>query len=278
MAVLALNSSGIMKAIYFPILLLLLCGCSRKPKHPQAGLINQRTAASMSEKDILQYTDSIDANSKGLEKQTSLVYQLGDKLMYAAQYSWNGSPVMFIEYISNERLSNQTRKYYLKNDSLVLVKEKISMEHENAQKYTESRAYIRNNIIFKKESRLAVTEAALKSNKYTLQQTPAKNNQEFAENILRLKDAIHASNKFEVVFDNIISVAEESRILLKNKLPDGYSATVVVKDQDAFIDSLISMPAVFKDRKLNFKWRVNDKEAVYVPVAARVTSASGLNR
>ncbi|WP_036674931.1 hypothetical protein [Pedobacter heparinus] len=232
----------------------------------------------MSEKDILQYADSIDANSKDLEKQTSLVYQLGDQLMYASQYSWNGSSIMFIEYISNEGLSNQTRKYYLKNDSLVLVKEKISMDGENAQKYTESRAYIRNNIVFKKESRLAVTEAALKSNKYTLQQTPAKNNQEFAENILRLKDAVRASNKFEVVFDNIISVAEESRILLKNKLPDGYSATVVVRDQDAFIDSLISIPAVFKDKKLNFKWQVNDKEAVYVPVAASVTSASGLNR
>ncbi|ACU06016.1 hypothetical protein Phep_3825 [Pedobacter heparinus DSM 2366] len=278
MAIVALNPSGIMKAIYFPILLLFLCSCSRKPKHPQAGLINQRTAASMSEKDILQYADSIDANSKDLEKQTSLVYQLGDQLMYASQYSWNGSSIMFIEYISNEGLSNQTRKYYLKNDSLVLVKEKISMDGENAQKYTESRAYIRNNIVFKKESRLAVTEAALKSNKYTLQQTPAKNNQEFAENILRLKDAVRASNKFEVVFDNIISVAEESRILLKNKLPDGYSATVVVRDQDAFIDSLISIPAVFKDKKLNFKWQVNDKEAVYVPVAASVTSASGLNR
>ena len=267
-----------MKAIYFPILLLFLYSCNQKPKHPQAGLIYQRTAAAMNEKEILQYADSIEANLKDLEKQTSLVYQLGEKLMYTTQYSQNGSPVMFIEYISNEGLSNETRKYYLKNDSLVLVKENTSIARENAQRYTESRAYVRNNIIFKKESRLGVTEAALKSNAYTIQQTPAKNNEEFAENISGLKDAIRASNKFEVVFDNIIPSAGESLIILKNKLSDGYSASVVVKDQDEFIDSLIRMPAVFKDKKLNFKWQVNDKEAVYVPVAASVTSARGLNR
>ncbi|WP_316811312.1 hypothetical protein [Pedobacter heparinus] len=267
-----------MKAIYLPLLLLLLYSCNQKPKHPQATLINQRTAAAMSEQDILQYADSLDANAKGLEKQISLVYQIGEGLMYAEQYSWNGSPVIFTEYISNESLSNSTRKYYLKNDSLVLVKENSILDKENGKKYEESRAYIRNNIIFKKEMRTAATAIALKASSYTTLQIPPKNNVAFADNILQLKDAINASNKFEVLFDNIIPAEAESRIVLKSKLPDGYQAAVMVNDTDLFIDSLINRPSLFKDKKLNIKWQVIDREAIYVPVAASITSARGLNK
>ncbi len=44
------------------------------------------------------------------------------------------------------------------------------------------------------------------------------------------------------------------------------------------MDSLLKDPLAFKGEKLNIKWEVKDKEAVYVPVAASVTSANGLKR
>lgn len=267
-----------MKTIYFSVLLLFLFACNQKPKHPQAALINQRTANAMNEQDILHYADSLDANAKGLEKQTSLVYQIAEGLMYAEQYCWNGKPVMLAEHISNEGLSNRTRKYYLKNDSLVLLRENNTSAGGNAKKQEESRSYIRNNIIFKKETRAAATATALSTGTFATLQVPSKNNTAFADNILQLKDAINASNKFEVLFDNFIPAEGESRIVLKNRLPDGYQAVVVVNDTDSFIDSLMNSPALFKDKKLNIKWQVIDQEAVYVPVAARITSARGLNK
>jgi hypothetical protein len=267
-----------MKIFCIPILLLFLFSCNQKPKHPQAALINQGTASAMNEQEILQYADSIDANSKNLEKQISLVYQMGEKSMYAEQYNWNGTTMMYTEYISDEGISRQSSKYYFKNDSLVLVKEHHSMERESEGKYEDNRAYIRSNITFKKESRTAGTEVALKSKAYTTSQAPLKPSAEFAENISLLKDAIQASNKFEVIFDHISPASDESRIVLKSKLPDGYNADIVVKDSDPFIDSLIGRPELFKDKRLNIKWQVKDKEAVYVPVASSVTSARGLNK
>lgn len=264
--------------VYLPLLLLFLYSCNQKPKHPQAALINQRTAITMTEQDILQYADSLESNTSGLEKQVSLVYQIGEDLMYAEQYSWNGNVVIFKEYINNEGLSRRTRSFYLKNDSLIMVRENNTLDREPAKKYEENRSYIRNNIIFKKETRTAGTAAAIKTGTFTILQTPPKNNIAFTDNITQLKDAIYASNKFEVLFDNIIPAGDESRIILKSKLPDGYQATVVVNDPDPFIDSLLSRPSLFKDKKLNIRWRVMDKEAIYVPVAASITSASGLNR
>jgi hypothetical protein len=261
-------------------LLFILYSCNQKPKHPQADLINQDATTAMTDQSIALYADSLDANPKSLEKQISLVYQIGDVSMYAEQYSYNEEPVMYIENISNEGISSRIRKYYFKNDSLILVKENNKLSKGNGEIYEDKRTYIRNNIAFKRENRSSVSAASLKKKPYTTQQTSGtdKNDKEFAENIAQLKDAINGVNKFEMLFDNIIPGPDESHILLKSKLPNGYSANVVVNDNDQFIDSLISRPSLFKDKRPNIKWEIRDKEAIYVPVASSVTSAKGLNR
>lgn len=268
-----------MKTLCLPFLLLFLYSCQQRPKHPQAGLasaeINVMTAQS-----ILNYADSVDAGLNGLNKQTSLVYQIGDATMYTEAYSANGKTILYIQYFNNEGVSSQAGKYYFKNDSLILVRESSLINRENGSVYEDKRSFLRSNISFKKESRSASSAAALQAKPYTLT-SPAQSTKrtgEFAENVKLLKDAVNGTNKFDLVFDNIIVVPPESRILLKSKVPNGYSANVVVTDTDSFIDSLINQPAFFKDQKLNIKWEIRDKEAVYVPVAARLTSARGLNK
>lgn len=270
-----------MKASYLSFFLLfIIYSCNQNPKHPQAGLINQNASTVMTDQDITLYTDSIDANPKDLEKHSSMVYQIGDVSMYVEQYSYNGRTVTYVENISNEGISNRIRKYYFKNDSLIMVKENNKMSKGDGEIYQDKRTYLRNNIAFKRENRSSVSAASLKKKSYTTQRTSGtdKNDKEFIENIVQMKDAINAVNNFEVLFDNIIPGHDETHILLKSKLPNGYSANVVVNDTDQFIDSLINMPSLFKDRKLNIKWKIKDREAIYVPVASSVTSAKGLNR
>ena len=268
-----------MKTLCLPFLLLLLYSCQQKPKHPQAGLTSVETSV-MTAPSILNYADSVDAGLNGLNKQTSLVYQLGDAAMYTEGYSANGKTLLYIQYFNNEGVSSQTGKYYFKNDSLILVRESSLTNRVNGSVYEDKRSFLRNNISFKKESRSASSAAALQTKPYALisaSQT-ARRTGEFVEIVKILKDAISGANKFDLVFDHIIIVPPESHILLKSRIPNGYSANIVVNDTDLFIDSLINQPALFKNQKLHIKWEIKDKEAVYVPVAARLTSASGLNK
>lgn len=79
-------------------------------------------------------------------------------------------------------------------------------------------------------------------------------------------------------FEQFIDIPEESIIQLKGSGPNGYTANVMVRTADALIDSLQRQPTVFKNEKLNFKWEITDKEAVYVPVGSSMTSAKGLNK
>ena len=268
-----------MKTLCLPFVLLFLYSCQQKSKHPQAGLASAEINA-MTAQSILNYADSLDAGLNGMNKQTSLVYQIGDAAMYTEAYSTNGKTFLYIQYFNNEGVSSQTGKYYFKNDSLILVRESSLINRGNGSVYEDKRSFLRSNISFKKESRSASSAAALQAKPYTLisaSQTTRRTG-EFVENVKILEDAISGNNKFDLVFDQIIVVPPESHILLKSKMPNGYSANIVVNDTDVFIDSLINQPALFKDQKLHIKWEIKDKEAVYVPVAARLTSARGLNK
>lgn len=257
---------------------LLAASCNQQPKHPQADLIKQASATAMTDKSILRYTDSISANLSGLEKQSSLVYLLGTQSMYVEKYSFNGKPVVYLTQTNDEPIGNTIKKYYFKNDSLILVQESI---RSNKPLYTDTRTYLRNNIAFKTEQRNAATSTALSGSSY---QNLNKDNhnagkeQDYKSQVQSLDDAIAGINQFAMVFDQFISLPEESVIRLKGKTQNGYSSSVLVRTSDSLIDSLRRFPATFKNEKLNIKWKIEGEEAVYVPVAAKVTSARGLNK
>lgn len=261
-----------------PILLIsMLFGCTQRSKHPQADLINQSTAAAMTDESILRYADSIKSNLSSLEKQNSLIYLQGEQSMYVEKYNFNGKPVLYEEYIDNKLISSNSKKYYLKNDTLILLQE-IQKTNKGI---TETRNFFRNNISFKEEQRTAADDATLKKLPF-LAVKSATRTVKTAENeeaqLKNMEDAISGTGSFVMNFEQFIDIPEESIIQLKSGEKNGYTANVIVKTADALIDSLQSNPANFKNQKINFKWEIVDKEAVYVPVGAKVTSAKGLNR
>ncbi|WP_214228946.1 hypothetical protein [Pedobacter sp. B4-66] len=263
----------------FFLLPIAIIGCNQGPKHPQADLINARIGAPMTEATILLYADSIDATLNTYEKNTSLVYQLGQATMYIEKYGWNGKPVLFSQYKNDEGISNQVRKYYFKNDSLILLKEGTKLAKQGVNAFEDGRTYFRNNIPFKEEYRTSSDFSLLKKEPFQMRKkSTSDQTKEYSQDIKLLNDAIIGANEFDLVFDNIISAPDERYILLKSKIAGGYSASILIKDTDDFIDSLLKDPSIFRDKKLNIKWEIKDKEAIYVPVAANVTSANGLKR
>lgn len=263
----------------FSMLTITVISCNQGPKHPQADLVNARIGTPMTEASILLYADSIDATLNTYEKNISLVYQLGQATMRVEKYSWNGKPVLFSQYKNDEGISNEIKKYYFKNDSLILLREGAKITKQGTDIFEDHRTYLRNNIPFKEESRSSTTLALLKAEPFQIRKkTASDQTKEYNEDIKLLNDAVNGADKFDLVFDNVISAPDERYILLKSKIAGGYTASISVKETDIYVDSLLKDPSNFKDKKLNIKWDVKDKEAVYVPVAASVTSANGLKR
>jgi len=251
--------------------------CSQQPKHPQADLISQSVATAMTDNSIGILADSIDANLAQLEKQSSLVYLQGEQTMYAERYSANGKAILYVEQRDNGLINRLTKKYYFKNDSLILVQENKKVNND----YTDTRIFLRNNIAFSKEQRKANSASVLQTKPYLSLKSIKDNTlkeDDYKQNIRTLDEAIAGNNQYEMLFDQFIDIPGENIIQLKSKAQNGYTASILVKEPDAFIDSLKSNPQNFRNEKLNFKWKVEDKEAVYVPVAAKVTSAKGLNK
>lgn len=257
----------------FPVLF----GCNQQPKHPQADLITQSAATAMTDKTIRILADSIDANLDHLEKQSSLVYLQGEQSMYAERYSSNGKAVLYVEQKDNDLINSRTKKYYFKNDSLILVQER----NKSGNEYTDTRVFLRNNIAFSKEQRKGSSISELLTRPYLSVKSIRDNSireEGYKQNVRTLDEAIAGNNQYEMVFDQFIDIPDENIIQLKSKAQNGYTASILVREPDAFIDSIKAMPGNFRNEKLNFKWKVEDKEAVYVPVAAKVTSAKGLNK
>ncbi|MBB2149837.1 hypothetical protein [Pedobacter gandavensis] len=263
-------------------LLLILLSCNQQPKHPQANLIKQSSATAMTDESILQYVDSINAHLAALEKQSSLIFLQGEQSMYVEKYNANGKPVLYEQNLDNKLISNRSTKYYLKNDSLLFLQETIKTNNGA----TETRHYFRNNIAFKKEQRTAPSYAALKKQPFlavtasstTPATTPAQTTGNEEKQLKIMEDAIGQKGPFALFFEGFIDIPEESIIQLKGSDRNGYTANVIVRTTDALIDSLQRQPSKFKNEKLNFKWEISDKEAVYVPVGANITSAKGLNK
>jgi len=263
--------------LLLPFAGMLFYACNNQAKHPQADLVNQSSPIPETEQSILQYADSIDTQQSNMEKKVSLIYQLEDFSLYVEKLSWNGKPALYIEHTGDQGLTDRSARYYFKADSLLLVRESIKRTKEQETVFEEKRTYLRNNTPFRQERRLAVSFSSLQTKPFT-DVKPSGKIEDYTEKLALLNDALAGQNKFETVFDQYMPAPEGQYLLLKSKVPGGYSSSLLVKEEDALIDSIKQYPSLFKDAKLQLKWEISEKEAIYVPVAAKTTSASGLNR
>lgn len=272
-----------MRTIYLlclGVLLLAFQSCNYfKPKHPQADLPEDGSTG-MTDKSILNFSAGIDRDLNNFKKESSLIYTTGDLSMYVEKYSAHNGGMLYKIYTANGITSEMVKSYYFKNDSLILVKEKGKLRNEEGEVYHDVRTYMRNNIIFKIDNRTASSGDAIQKLPYLAVQPSGSKypGETYSDDIKAMNDAVLGVDKFEMVFDNITTYPEYLYINLKSKRQGNYKAAVLIKSKDAFIDSLLNMPALFKDEKLHLKWQITDKEAVYVPVADTTTSAKGLNK
>ncbi|KIO77954.1 hypothetical protein TH53_06570 [Pedobacter lusitanus] len=272
-----------MRAIYLlclGILLFTLPGCKYfKSTHPQAGLPEEGTTG-MTDKSILNFAAAIDRNLNDYKRQYSLIYQSGDLSVYAEKYSAHNDGMLYKTYTANGTISNTVKSYYFKNDSLILVKERIKLMNEEGGIYKDVRTYIRNNVTFKIDSRTASSAEALRTLPYLPVQAADNKYPEdnYVSDIKGINDAINGTDKFDMAFDNISTYPDALYIMLKSKKQPSYRASILVKNKDAYIDSLLNFPSLFKEGKLKFKWKIEDNLSIYVPVADSTTSASGLNK
>jgi hypothetical protein len=272
-----------MKTINSLILLIstiALFSCTSKSDHPQADLIPDGSSTEITDKSILSFSDSINKNINSFEKRYSLVYMLGDNSLYVERYNNQSGDKIYFEHLNNGTSSTILNKYYFKSDSLVFIESSSKQIMENGPIFKDIRIYLRNNTAFKKEDRTAASLAAIKTQPYLLVQNPDAHAAEesYFEKINVLNDAIAQHNKFEMVFDNVATYPDTRFLILKSKIPNNYTASVMVQNKTDFIDSLLNQASTFKNEKLNFKWVIKDNEAIYVPERDSVTSASGLNR
>ena len=271
-----------MKSVYFLILAGLfstIFGCNPfKSDHPQAAIPDEYDT-NLTAKTILQYADSVDKSIPKFIKKSSLVYLLGDLSFYVEKYTNNGEAVLMIEHANNGGNNKSLKKYYFKNDSLVLEKSSTDLPNDEGKILKDIRTYLRSNTVFKVENRTASSISAINSLPFidiplSQNKTP---DQSYLANIKSLNDVVNGNDKFEMVFENITTYPDSRYIILRSKIQNSYMASILVKERDVFIDSLLNDPINFKDQKLNLKWEIKDHEAIYVPVANN-TSASGLNR
>ncbi|RYG09605.1 MAG: hypothetical protein EOO07_23575 [Chitinophagaceae bacterium] len=271
-----------MKTVYFLVIACLfstIVGCNKiKSDHPQAGL-GDEFATDLNAKSIISYADSIDKMLPSLSKSTSLVYMLGDLSFYVERYNNGDKTVLYVEHANNGGVNNGLKKYYLKNDSLILQSVSTMLVGEDGSVFKDARTFLRSNTIFKTDSRTASAGGEIKGQPFIdipLSKS-AKSDKTMLDNIASLNDVLAGNDKFEMVFENITTYPDARYIVLKSKIQHSYSASILVNEKDEFIDSLLNNPMQFKNQKLNIDWTVKDQEAVYVPVANK-TSANGLNK
>jgi hypothetical protein len=256
-----------MKSVYFTVLLGIfwtVTSCNLKSDHPQSEIADQH-ATDLTAKTIGKYADSIDRNLKGYIKKTSLVYMLGDLSFYVEKYSENNVPILILEHAYNGALSKSLKKYYFRNDSLILESVKKELANDEGTVFKNIRTFLRSNTVFKQENRAASSEASLNSLPFIdIPLSKTTSDYSYLESVSSLNDVLNGRDKFDMVFDNITTYPDSRYIILRSKIQNSYIASVLVTERDPFIDSLLNDPINFKNQKLNINWMVKDHEAVYV--------------
>lgn len=258
-----------MKTVSFLIIVSLfttILSCNPfKSDHPQASLPNEYDTG-LTSKSILNYADSVDQNLTGFTKNTSLVYLIGEQSFYVERFKSAEKTILLVEHLLSGGSNMSLKKYYFKNDSLVLQKTSAESANDNGKSYKDSRTFLRSNTIFKTESRTATNSSSLNALPFidtpVSQNTPA--DQTLISDAMALNDVVEGKDKFEMVFENITTYPDSRYIVLRGKIQKNYMSSILVPERDQFIDSLLNTPIIFKDKKLDLKWKIEGHEAVYI--------------
>lgn len=259
-------------------LVLVLCSCQYfKSDHPQAALIDQSTTTGMNEKSVIAFAEDIEHSKDNLKRLSSLVYKRGQDELFVENYFNEHGDEILIEYHQTATAMDQSsRRFYFKNDSLILVTASGTNNQSAKKSYTESRTYLRNYTVFKKEIKSAESVTELVTAAFQPEDAKQVSTEDYKGAIDRLRHALNRTDEFELVFDRITEFPDATFLELTSKVPNGYTASIELEAQDAFVDSLKRDPLHFKNNKINFNWKVVDMQAIYVPSGS--TSAKGLNR
>ncbi len=241
-----------------------LLSCKQfKADHPQANLADDHKTTDLTAQSILVFKDSVDKTLPKLTKRQSLVYMLGDLSFYVEKFGDS----LYVERAYSGAESNSIKKYYFRNDSLILHQSGNELVNDDGVVFKDERTYLRNHTVFKKDGRTAGSASALRTLPFidiSLEEN-VNPDKVYLDNVASLKNILNGADKFDMVFESIRTYPDSRYITLRSNEPNSYTASVLVKQRDAFIDSLLNYPILFKDKKLNFKWEVIDREAVYVP-------------
>jgi hypothetical protein len=258
-----------MKSVCFYVIIGAFCmisACNQfKSDHPQSE-ISDPYATDLNAKNIFSYADSIDLNTLKFDHTFSLVYLLGDLSFYVEKFSSNNKTILLVEHAFNGANSKSLKKYYFKNDSLILEKVNAELANDEGTIFKDTRTFLRSNTVFKTENRTASSRATLHSLPFIdvpLSQQ-STSDQSYLKSVSALNDVLNGNDKFNMVFENITTYPDSRYIILKSKVQNSYMASILVQEKDKFIDSLLNDPINFKDQKLNIKWEIKDHEAVYV--------------
>lgn len=256
-----------MKSVWYLLIICSIFSCNPfKPDHPQAEMSDPH-ATSLTAENISKYAESVDQQMPNYTKSTSLVYLLGDVTFYVERFMLNNQTVLLVENAFNGGNSKSIKKYYFKNDSLVLQATSSEITNDEGKIFKNVRTYVRSNTIFKIENRTASALATLQSLPFI--DVPLSQNttadQTMLNEVATLHQVVNGTDKFDMVFENITTYPDARYIMLKSKIQNSYMASILVKEKDALIDSLLNDPINFKDQKLNLVWVIQDHEAVYVP-------------
>lgn len=257
------------KTVLFSILFSILTttfGCNPfKSEHPQSKLPNEYDS-NLTAQSIVAYADSINGTLGQLSKETSLVYLTGELSFYVERFKRGEQTLLLIEHSDSGGANKSLKRYYFKNDSLILEVNHTEFANESGKSYKDSRVFLRNNTVFKTENRTAANSASI--NTLPFIDVPLSQNttadQTYLSNVAALNDVVEGKDKFAMVFENITTYPDSRYIILRGKIQKNYMSSILVPERDVFIDSLLDMPIIFKDKTLNIRWDVRDHEAVYV--------------
>lgn len=241
-------------------IILFIFSCDKlKSDHPQAGL-EAIAEKQLDEHGIQAYADSVNLLLPELEKRQSLVYTLGDYSFSIVKYMDNGRPVLYIEEGVGDESAGTIKKYYLKNDKLILYTEESQVYNTSAP-YKSKRLYFRNNILFYAEQKTAQDSTELK--KVSYDKINAGDSEPYA-NIFTMEDALNQQGKFDLVFDGITEYPRARYLVLSKNEINAYRAVIKVDKEDDLIRELASNPSRYTGARLDIKWNINgDNEAVY---------------
>lgn len=253
--------AGMICGIVAALTILFYSYCNNfQSEHPQSKLSKNETAEPLTEYSIKSWTDSINNLLPSFEKKQSLIFQKDNTSLSVTAYLDKGEPVLYQENIGQAGESQTCKRYYMKDDNLVLFSEQKKYPSSPDSLHITN-MYFRNNVFFYAEHISGTRE-----NNRTQHTTPSINpaDQNKVQNIESLENALNQKGSFNVVFQGITEYPKARYIILSKDEVNSYRAVIRVDKDDEFIKELSNNTQKYTGAKLKLDYAIsNGAEIVY---------------